>query len=415
MAQEPRCRPNLMAEIRLSKLIKQFNIGLNTLVDFLNSKGAGIDVPSVNIKVSDEYLPELYQRFGKDWELREAADKIDVKALENPFEHLDHLPSLKPEAQSTSLVSREFDWDAFENEGVTHGQEETLAKYEQQLKEIHENEIVEGVVTSINLRGVIVNIGAKSEGFIPAYEFRYNPGLKVGDKVEVLVESAEDRKGHLVISHKKARQIRIWDKVNAAYESGEVVKGYVKTRTKGGMIVDVFGLEAFLPSSQIDIRPTYDYDSLVDTVIDLVIIQVNKEYRNVVVSHKAILLGEQEKKREELFSTLTVGQTIEGVVKNITKFGAFIDLGGVDGLVHISDLSWETITHPDEVVSLGQSINVMVLSLDREHGRIALGLKQLTKPISEESKRSAAPVPEIDPNSFFSAKALDLLGKKDED
>ena len=201
MAQDPRCRPNLMAEIRLSKLIKQFNIGLNTLVDFLNSKGAGIDVPSVNIKVSDEYLPELYQRFGKDWELREAADKIDVKALENPFEHLDHLPSLKPEAQSTSLVSREFDWDAFENEGVTHGQEETLAKYEQQLKEIHENEIVEGVVTSINLRGVIVNIGAKSEGFIPAYEFRYNPGLKVGDKVEVLVESAEDRKGHLVISH----------------------------------------------------------------------------------------------------------------------------------------------------------------------------------------------------------------------
>ena len=204
---------------------------------------------------------------------------------------------------NASVAPEEFDWDAFENEGVEAGsKEETLAKYEQTLSKVTENEVVEGVVTSINKREVVVNIGAKSEGVISAPEFRYNPDLKVGDKVEVLVESAEDRKGQLVISHKKARQLKSWDMVNAAYESGEVVKGYVKTRTKGGMIVDVFGIEAFLPGSQIDIRPIKDYDVFVDTTMDFKIVKINQEFRNVVVSHKALLEAEQEQKRSELIS-----------------------------------------------------------------------------------------------------------------
>ena len=280
---------------------------------------------------------------------------------------------------NASVAPEEFDWDAFENEGVDKGsKEETLAKYEQTLSKISENEVVEGVVTSINKREVVVNIGAKSEGVISAPEFRYNPDLKVGDKVEVLVESAEDRKGQLVISHKKARQLKSWDMVNAAYESGEVVKGYVKTRTKGGMIVDVFGIEAFLPGSQIDIRPIKDYDVFVDTTMDFKIVKINQEFRNVVVSHKALLEAEQEQKRSELISKLEKGQVLEGVVKNITNYGVFVDLGGVDGLIHITDLSWGRISHPEEVVALDQKINVVVLDFNEQQKRIALGLKQLT-------------------------------------
>ena len=280
---------------------------------------------------------------------------------------------------NASVAPENFDWDAFENEGVEKGsKEETLAKYEQTLSKISENEVVEGVVTSINKREVVVNIGAKSEGVISAPEFRYNPDLKVGDKVEVLVENAEDRKGQLVISHKKARQLKSWDMVNAAYESGEVVKGYVKTRTKGGMIVDVFGIEAFLPGSQIDIKPIRDYDVFVDTTMDFKIVKINQEFRNVVVSHKALLEAEQELKRAELISKLEKGQVLEGVVKNITNYGVFVDLGGVDGLIHITDLSWGRISHPEEVVALDQKINVVVLDFNEQQKRIALGLKQLS-------------------------------------
>ena len=280
---------------------------------------------------------------------------------------------------NASVAPEEFDWDAFENEGVdSSSKEETLAKYEQTLSKVTENEVVEGVVTAINKREVVVNIGAKSEGVISAPEFRYNPDLKVGDKVEVLVENAEDRKGQLVISHKKARQLKSWDMVNAAYESGEVVKGYVKTRTKGGMIVDVFGIEAFLPGSQIDIRPIKDYDVFVDTTMDFKIVKINQEFRNVVVSHKALLEAEQEQKRSELISKLEKGQVLEGVVKNITNYGVFVDLGGVDGLIHITDLSWGRISHPEEVVALDQKINVVVLDFNEQQKRIALGLKQLT-------------------------------------
>ena len=285
----------------------------------------------------------------------------------------------KKAALNASVAPENFDWEAFENEGLEKGsKEETLAKYEQTLSKISENEVVEGVVTSINKREVVVNIGAKSEGVISAPEFRYNPDLKVGDKVEVLVESTEDRKGQLVISHKKARQLKSWDMVNAAYESGEVVKGYVKTRTKGGMIVDVFGIEAFLPGSQIDIKPIRDYDVFVDTTMDFKIVKINQEFRNVVVSHKALLEAEQELKRAELISKLEKGQVLEGVVKNITNYGVFVDLGGVDGLIHITDLSWGRISHPEEVVALDQKINVVVLDFNEQQKRIALGLKQLT-------------------------------------
>ncbi|MBQ9652839.1 MAG: 30S ribosomal protein S1 [Bacteroidales bacterium] len=282
-------------------------------------------------------------------------------------------------ALNASVAPEDFDWEAFENEGVEASKrDETIAQYEQTLSKVTENEVVEGVVTSINKREVVVNIGAKSEGVISAPEFRYNPDLKVGDKVEVLVESAEDRKGQLVISHRKARQLKSWDMVNAAYESGEIVKGYVKTRTKGGMIVDVFGIEAFLPGSQIDIKPIRDYDVFVDTTMDFKIVKINQEFKNVVVSHKALLEAEQELKRADLISRLEKGQVLEGVVKNITNYGVFVDLGGVDGLIHITDLSWGRISHPEEVVALDQKINVVVLDFNEQQKRIALGLKQLT-------------------------------------
>ena len=281
---------------------------------------------------------------------------------------------------NASVAPEEFDWEAFENDGAETGEskKEAMAQYEQTLNKVTENEVVEGVVTSINKREFVVNIGAKSEGVISAPEFRYNPDLKVGDKVEVLVESAEDRKGQLIISHKKARQLKSWDMVNAAYESGEIVKGYVKTRTKGGMIVDVFGIEAFLPGSQIDIKPIRDYDVFVDTTMDFKIVKINQEFRNVVVSHKALLEAEQEAKRAELISKLEKGQVLEGTVKNITNYGVFVDLGGVDGLIHITDLSWGRISHPEEVVALDQKINVVVLDFNEAQKRIALGLKQLT-------------------------------------
>ena len=280
---------------------------------------------------------------------------------------------------NASIAPEDFDWDAFENDTVAgENREEVAALYDQTLQKVTENEVVEGVVTAINKREVVVNIGAKSEGVISAPEFRYNPDLKVGDKVEVLVENAEDRKGQLVISHKKARQLKSWDMVNAAYENNEVVKGYVKTRTKGGMIVDVFGIEAFLPGSQIDIKPIRDYDVYVDTTMDFKIVKVYQEFRNVVVSHKALLEAEQEAKRAELISKLEKGQVLEGTVKNITNYGVFVDLGGVDGLIHITDLSWGRISHPEEVVALDQKINVVVLDFNEAQKRIALGLKQLT-------------------------------------
>lgn len=288
--------------------------------------------------------------------------------------------TFKP-ALNASVAPEDFDWDAFESEASIYGSEDKSKieeAYSQTLSKVVENEVVEGVVTSVSKREVVVNIGYKSEGVIMAPEFRYNPDLKVGDKVEVYVESAEDKKGQLILSHKKARQLRSWDMVNAAYESGEVVKGFVKTRTKGGMIVDVFGIEAFLPGSQIDIKPIRDYDAFVEQTMDFKIVKINQEFRNVVVSHKALLEAELEKLKGEIINKLEKGQVLEGTVKNITNYGVFVDLGGVDGLIHITDLSWGRINNPEEVVKLDEKIKVVVLDFNEQQKRIALGLKQLS-------------------------------------
>ena len=280
---------------------------------------------------------------------------------------------------NASIAPDQFDWAAFE-EGDVYGGEDKKAidqAYASTLNKVVENEAVEGEVTEINKREVIVSIGGKSEGVINAAEFRYNPELKVGDKVEVFVESAEDKKGQLVLSHKKARALKSWDRVVEAYENEEIVKGFVKIRTKGGMIVDVFGIEAFLPGSQIDIKPIRDYDQFVNQTIDFKIVKINPEFRNVVVSHKALLEAEQEQKRAELIGKLEKGQVLEGEVKNITNYGVFVDLGGVDGLIHITDLSWGRINHPEEIVKIGDNIKVVVLDFNEQQKRIALGLKQL--------------------------------------
>ena len=280
---------------------------------------------------------------------------------------------------NASIAPEDFDWDAFEGGDIYGADKKDIqAAYDATLSKVVENEVVEGEVTSINKREVVVTIGGKSEGVIAAPEFRYNPDLKVGDKVEVYVESAEDKKGQLIISHKKARALKSWDRVNEAFEADEIVKGFVKTRTKGGMIVDVFGIEAFLPGSQIDIKPIRDYDQFVNQTIDFKIVKINQEFRNVVVSHKALLEAEQEQKRSELIGKLEKGQVLEGVVKNITNYGVFVDLGGVDGLIHITDLSWGRINHPEEVVALDEKIKVVVLDFNEQQKRIALGLKQLT-------------------------------------
>ena len=281
---------------------------------------------------------------------------------------------------NASVAPEDFDWAAFENDDV-YGEDraEVEEKYNQTLSKVSEGEVIEGTVTAISKREVIVNIGYKSEGVIMAPEFRYNPDLKVGDTVEVLVENPEDRKGQLILSHKKARQLRSWDEVNAAFNNNEIVKGYVKTRTKGGMIVDVFGIEAFLPGSQIDIKPIRDYDQFVDTTMDFKIVKINQEFSNVVVSHKALIEAELEAQKSEIIGKLEKGQVLEGTVKNITSYGVFVDLGGVDGLIHITDLSWGRVNHPEEVVSLDQKINVVILDFDETKKRIALGLKQLTQ------------------------------------
>ena len=274
----------------------------------------------------------------------------------------------------------DFDWNAFENGAAesAQSQEELEKAYDQTLGRVNENEVVEGTVISINKREVVVNIGYKSDGIIPVNEFRYNPELQVGDTVEVYIENQEDKKGQLVLSHKKARASKSWERVNQALENKEVVKGYIKCRTKGGMIVDVFGIEAFLPGSQIDVKPIRDYDVFVGKTMEFQIVKINQEYKNVVVSHKALIEAELEAQKQEIISKLEKGQVLEGTVKNITPYGVFIDLGGVDGLIHITDLSWGRVNDPKEIVELDQKLNVVILDFDEEKKRIALGLKQLT-------------------------------------
>ena len=273
----------------------------------------------------------------------------------------------------------DFNWDEFENGGSANVSKEDLEKaYDETLNKVTEHQVVEGTVISVDKKEVIVNIGYKSDGIIPASEFRYNPDLKVGDKVEVYVENQEDVKGQLVLSHKKARLSKSWERVNEALENEEVIQGYIKCRTKGGMIVDVFGIEAFLPGSQIDVHPIRDYDIFVGKTMEFKVVKINQEFRNVVVSHKALIEQELEQQRKEIIGKLEKGQILEGTVKNITSYGVFVDLGGVDGLIHITDLSWGRVSDPHEVVALDQKINVVILDFDEEKKRIALGLKQLT-------------------------------------
>ncbi len=279
----------------------------------------------------------------------------------------------------TAAPLQDFDWDAYA-EGETYNKEQKqqlTETYDQTLSKITDKEVVMGTITDMNKREVIVNIGYKSDGVVSLNEFRYNPDLKIGDEVEVYIESQEDKKGQLILSHKKARASRSWDRVNAALENNEIIQGYIKCRTKGGMIVDVFGIEAFLPGSQIDVKPIRDYDIFVDKTMEFKVVKINPEYKNVVVSHKALIEEELEQQKKEIIAKLEKGQVLEGIVKNITSYGVFIDLGGVDGLIHITDLSWGRVQHPEEVVQLDDKINVVILDFDDEKKRIALGLKQL--------------------------------------
>ncbi len=274
----------------------------------------------------------------------------------------------------------DFDWDAYElgDSYIGKSKEELIETYDQSLNKVNDKEVVMGKVTSMNKREVVVNIGYKSDGIVSMNEFRYNPDLKIGDEVEVYIESQEDKKGQLILSHKKARATRSWDRVNEALEKDEIIKGFIKCRTKGGMIVDVFGIEAFLPGSQIDVKPIRDYDVFVGKTMEFKVVKINHEFKNVVVSHKALIEAELEQQKKDIISKLEKGQVLEGTVKNITSYGVFIDLGGVDGLIHITDLSWGRVQHPEEVVKLDEKINVVILDFDDDKKRIALGLKQLT-------------------------------------
>ncbi len=282
-------------------------------------------------------------------------------------------------SELTNSPIADFDWDSYEHGQVETGKtrEELMKTYDESLNTVKDKEVIEGTVIALNKREAVVNIGYKSDGIIPMSEFRYNPDLKVGDTVEVFIENQEDKKGQLILSHKKARAARSWDRVNEALENNEIIKGYIKCRTKGGMIVDVFGIEAFLPGSQLDVKPIRDYDVFVGKTMEFKVVKINQEFKNVVVSHKALIEAELEQQKKEIIAKLEKGQVLEGTVKNITSYGVFIDLGGVDGLIHITDLSWGRVNDPNEVVKLDEKLNVVILDFDDEKKRIALGLKQL--------------------------------------
>jgi small subunit ribosomal protein S1 len=308
----------------------------------------------------------------------------EMVAEEQPILKEKKEKKVKAEAATAAMASaatpEEFDWDSYETDGFLskRSRADQEKQYEETLSTVAVDEVVEGKVISMNNREVVINIGQKSEGVVSLNEFRYNPDLKIGDTVEVYVESQEDKKGQLVLSHKKARAYNSWDRVNSALENNEIITGYIKCRTKGGMIVDVFGIESFLPGSQIDVKPIRDYDVYVGKTMEFRVVKINQEFKNVVVSHKALIEAELEQQKKEIISKLEKGQVLEGTVKNITSYGVFIDLGGVDGLIHITDLSWGRVNHPEEIVQLDQKLNVVILDFDDDKKRIALGLKQLT-------------------------------------
>ena len=309
-------------------------------------------------------------------------DLKQVKAETEAQDAADEDVIVKPRSSYKNNASTmDFDWDSVSNKGTGYSAEKRKqleSEYDKTLSSITENQVIDGTVIAITSREVVINIGYKSEGIVSLNEFRYNPELKVGDKVEVYVENQEDKNGQLVLSHKKARALRSWDRVNEALNNDEIIKGYIKCRTKGGMIVDVFGIEAFLPGSQIDVKPIRDYDIYVGKTMEFKVVKINTEFKNVVVSHKALIEAELEQQKKEIISKLEKGQILEGTVKNITTYGVFIDLGGVDGLIHITDLSWGRVSHPEEIVHLDQKLNVVILDFDDDKKRIALGLKQLT-------------------------------------
>ena len=309
-------------------------------------------------------------------------DLKQVKAETEAQEPAEEEVIVRPKSSYKNNASTmDFDWDSVSNKGTGYSAEKRKqleSEYDKTLSSITENQVIDGTVIAITSREVVINIGYKSEGIVSLNEFRYNPELKVGDKVEVYVENQEDKNGQLVLSHKKARALRSWDRVNEALNNDEIIKGYIKCRTKGGMIVDVFGIEAFLPGSQIDVKPIRDYDIYVGKTMEFKVVKINTEFKNVVVSHKALIEAELEQQKKEIIGKLEKGQILEGTVKNITTYGVFIDLGGVDGLIHITDLSWGRVSHPEEVVHLDQKLNVVILDFDDDKKRIALGLKQLT-------------------------------------
>ena len=339
---------------------------------------------------NEELIAKPTKKIKEDLTVKNIDEEIDLEEEEDKeyvskqadTEEEDIEPELV-EFDSTSYTApvsnEDFDWDAFEQDGRKDSpkHKEYEALYDKTLSSVAVDEVVMGTVIQMNSREVVINIGYKSEGVVSLNEFRYNPGLKVGDTVEVYVENQEDKKGQLLLSHKKARAINSWDRVNAALENDEVITGYIKCRTKGGMIVDVFGIEAFLPGSQIDVKPIRDYDVYVGKTMEFKVVKINQEFKNVVVSHKALIEAELEQQKKEIISKLEIGQVLQGTVKNITSYGVFIDLGGVDGLIHITDLSWGSVNHPEEIVQLDQVLNVVILDFNDDKNRIALGLKQL--------------------------------------
>ncbi|QFZ55579.1 30S ribosomal protein S1 [Oceanihabitans sp. IOP_32] len=311
--------------------------------------------------------------------MADKAKQVEVEATDAPTVEA---PVVSEAQANPEKFLKEFNWHNYE-EGIDEVDDKQLEEFEKLVAENFvdtlDDEVVEGTVVHISDRDAIIDINAKSEGVISLNEFRYNPNLAVGDKVEVLIDVREDATGQLVLSHRKARVIKAWDRVNKAHETGEIVNGFVKCRTKGGMIVDVFGIEAFLPGSQIDVKPIRDYDQYVNKTMEFKVVKINHEFKNVVVSHKALIEADIEEQKKEIIGQLEKGQVLEGVVKNITSYGVFIDLGGVDGLVHITDLSWSRINHPNEIVELDQKLNVVILDFDENKSRIQLGLKQLSK------------------------------------
>jgi len=327
------------------------------------------DITAENETVTDEVYTE------------EPVDTFDEEEDEIIEAEADGIADDILKLKSEKISLENFDWSKYNNKWDVYSAEERQelsSMYDKTLSTIVENEVTDGIVIAMNKREVVINIGYKSEGVVSLNEFRYNPELKIGDSVEIYVESQEDKKGQLILSHKKARAMRSWDRVNAALENDEIIKGYIKCRTKGGMIVDVFGIEAFLPGSQIDVKPIRDYDIFVGKTMEFKVVKINHEFKNVVVSHKALIEAELEQQKKDIIAKLEKGQVLEGTVKNITSYGVFIDLGGVDGLIHITDLSWGRVNHPEEIVQLDQKLNVVILDFDDAKKRIALGLKQLT-------------------------------------